>query len=77
MEKRKIEGGIICPHCGKYSNGEIIDTRSTLKGRRRRRICEFCNQRYTTIERSVISDYIIVDEIIEGLRKKYGQGDKA
>lgn len=42
--------GILCPYCGKKSNGKIIDTRQVVGGRRRRRICESCGERFTTFE---------------------------
>lgn len=61
MRKKKADEGIICPHCGQYSNGEIIDTRPSVDGRRRRRICEHCNKRYTTIEKSIVSKWIVVN----------------
>ena len=44
------EIGLFCPYCGKLSNGKIVDTRQTFGGRRRRRICESCGKRFTTIE---------------------------
>ena len=52
-KKTNIGIGIICPHCGKASNGDTIDSRPTAYGRRRRRICEHCGKRYTTIENCV------------------------
>ena len=46
-----VEGmGIFCPYCGKLTNGKVIDTRPTFGGRRRRRICESCGKRYSTVE---------------------------
>ena len=61
MRKKNADEGIICPHCGQYSNGDIIDTRPSVDGRRRRRICEHCNKRYTTIEKSIVSKWIVVN----------------
>ena len=48
--KRDDKIGIVCPYCGRNSNGKIIDSRATINGKRRRRICEHCGQRFTTIE---------------------------
>lgn len=48
-----MEFGIICPHCGNMSNGKIVDTRPTMFGKRRRRLCEHCGKRFTTIENCV------------------------
>ena len=61
MRKKITDEGIICPHCGKLSNGQIIDTRLVADGKRRRRLCEFCGKRYTTLEKSVISKYCYVE----------------
>lgn len=49
----KKEEGFICPECGLYCVGKVIDTRQTVYGRRRRRVCELCGERFTTIEKSV------------------------
>lgn len=43
--------GFICPYCGKNSNGKIIDTRPIENGRKRKRVCEFCNKQYLTVEK--------------------------
>lgn len=49
---RKVDNlGIVCPNCGKITNGDVIDTRPTYDARRRRRVCEHCGKRYTTFER--------------------------
>lgn len=40
-----------CPHCGE-SFSKVIDTRPSLsrKGVRRRRQCQHCHKRFTTME---------------------------
>ena len=45
--------GFICPNCQKYCYGKVIESRQTDYGRRRRRICELCDNRFTTIEKCV------------------------
>lgn len=40
-----------CPHCGKMVVGQIVDSRPIPYGRIRRRICEECSRRFTTIEK--------------------------
>lgn len=47
--------GLICPHCGEPTNGTVTDSREIYLGRRRRRICEHCGQRYSTIESCVMT----------------------
>lgn len=43
-----------CPHCDSKDT-KVIDTRSAGKAIRRRRVCERCQQRFTTYERAVLS----------------------
>ena len=43
-------GGFTCPNCGEVVTSRTIDSRMTLYGRRRRRICENCGKRFTTVE---------------------------
>ena len=42
--------GMVCPFCNKVCGAKTIDSRRTDYGRRRRRECEFCGKRFTTIE---------------------------
>ena len=37
-----------CPKCGGES--EVLETRSTSYGRRRREKCNFCHHRFSTVE---------------------------
>jgi transcriptional regulator NrdR family protein len=40
-----------CPNCGDRSAPQVIETRDTAKGNRRRRyLCGHCRQRFTTVE---------------------------
>ena len=51
----KIDEGFICPKCRKLTIGKVIDSRQTNYGRRRRRVCENCGGRFTTIETCVFN----------------------
>ena len=42
--------GYTCPLCNNICSGKIVDTRRTDYGKRRRRQCEKCGKRFTTIE---------------------------
>ncbi len=49
-----------CPHC-ESENTRVIDTTHDAKGGiRRRRICEDCDQRFSTYERPVLSTPLII-----------------
>lgn len=41
--------GIICPHCG-YDDSGVTDSRETIGGWRRMRVCKGCEGRFPTIE---------------------------
>ena len=41
---------MICSRCGTHT--QVVDTRSTMYGTRRRRLCPACGFRFTTYERS-------------------------
>lgn len=47
-----------CPHCN-HQNTVVVNTRRTRKGLRRRRKCEDCNERFSTLE-YYIDDAIII-----------------
>jgi transcriptional repressor NrdR len=68
-----------CPHCGE-SDSRVIDTRSSGSRIRRRRECSNCNKRFTTYERVVLSNPMVVkrdgrreefdpDKLMLGIRK--------
>lgn len=42
--------GMKCPHCGSVDGSRIIDTRDANEARRRRHVCDKCEQRFTTYE---------------------------
>jgi transcriptional regulator NrdR family protein len=41
-------GGMLCPECGERTR--IVDSRRTSGGVRRRRVCNGCEKRFTTME---------------------------
>lgn len=50
-----------CPICASMET-KVIDSRTVNDGGaiRRRRSCEFCKKRFTTLERLVITDLVVV-----------------
>lgn len=63
-------GGFICPNCKRRVIGMTVDSRVTLYGRRRRKICEACGKRFTTVEYLVGSDMNGLNGGIENANKK-------
>ena len=61
-----------CPHCG-GSDSRVIDTRSSGTRIRRRRECTSCEKRFTTYERVVLSNPLVVKR--DGRREEF-DGDK-
>ena len=68
-----------CPYCGQ-SRSRVIDTRAARNGIRRRRKCLSCGKRFTTYERAMVNDPLVVkrdgrredfsrEKILAGLRK--------
>jgi transcriptional repressor NrdR len=67
-----------CPFC-EASNARVIDTREVSDGIRRRRECQQCHQRFTTYERIVRVNLLVVkrdqsrqsfdrDKLLEGMQ---------
>lgn len=48
-----------CPHCG-WVESKVIDSRDNGETVQRRRRCERCNERFTTVERIVLNELTIV-----------------
>ena len=55
--------GFKCPKCGRTCLTQCIDSRFFTYGKRRRRQCEFCGERFNTIE--IIGDARIAQKITE------------
>ena len=67
-----------CPHCG-WIESKVTDSRDNGETVQRRRRCERCNERFTTVERIVLAELTIVkrdgrrepfsrDKLLSGLR---------
>lgn len=48
--KERDFGGFQCPYCGEICKGRISDSRRTAYGKRRRRECDKCGKKFTTVE---------------------------
>ena len=58
-----------CPYC-KFQSSRVIDTSHDARGGiRRRRICEHCNQRFSTYERPVLATPLIIKH--DGTREEF------
>lgn len=49
-----------CPFCGAIGKTHVLDTANDARGIRRRRECEVCRKRFSTVERPVIATPLIV-----------------
>jgi len=67
-----------CPYCGSTLT-RVIDTTRSARGVRRRRICKACAQRFSTVERAILTTPLVVkrdgrreefsrDKLLSGLR---------
>src|ERR1044072_6647263 len=59
---------MICPKC-KHTETQVIDSRDTVEGCRRRRTCLKCKYRFTTYERVETSNVAIVKK--DGNQEKF------
>src|SRR5574340_919022 len=48
-----------CPHCG-YADSKVLDSRDNGETVQRRRRCDRCNERFTTVERIVLNELMVV-----------------
>jgi transcriptional repressor NrdR len=48
-----------CPYCDSTET-RVIDTNRTSRGIRRRRVCQECGQRFSTIERAILTAPLVV-----------------
>ena len=48
-----------CPYCGS-ARTRVIDTTRNARGVRRRRVCKACEQRFSTVERAVLTTPLVV-----------------
>ena len=58
-----------CPYC-RSENTRVIDTSHDARGGvRRRRVCQDCNQRFSTHERAILSSPLVVKQ--DGTREEF------
>jgi transcriptional repressor NrdR len=58
-----------CPHC-QYDQSRVLDTTHDSRGGvRRRRECESCKQRFTTVERPLLATPLIIKK--DGTREEF------
>ena len=57
-----------CPYCGKAST-RVIDTTRSTRGVRRRRVCKSCGQRFSTVERAILTTPLVVKR--DGRREEF------
>ena len=48
-----------CPYCGN-ARTRVIDTTRNARGVRRRRVCKACEQRFSTVERAILTTPLVV-----------------
>lgn len=63
---------MICPKC-KHTETKVVDSRDTGEGReiRRRRECEKCEYRFSTLEKLIKTNFIVVKR--DGAREAYSR----
>ena len=59
-----------CPSCGNMET-KVLDSRVVDDGRgiRRRRMCEYCEQRFSTMEKIVVTDLVVIKK--DGTKELY------
>ena len=59
-----------CPYCG-YFDSKVIDSRDNGETVQRRRRCERCSERFTTMERIVLNELMVVKR--DGRREPFSR----
>ena len=57
-----------CPYCGN-ARTRVIDTTHSATGIRRRRVCRACDQRFSTMERAILTTPLVVKR--DGHREEF------
>jgi transcriptional repressor NrdR len=58
-----------CPYC-QFEESRVLDTSHDSRGNvRRRRVCEQCNQRFSTLERAILATPLIIKQ--DGTREEF------
>lgn len=69
--------GIVCPGCNSIRT-KVIDSRDHEFGRKRRRLCQRCGERFTTWEMTEATSHVYeVSEIYKALSKMKAIFDEA
>ena len=60
-----------CPYCD-HSKTRVIDTSHDMRGgTRRRRVCDSCNQRFSSYERPILATPLIIKR--DGMREEFSR----
>ena len=59
-----------CPYCG-YDDSRVVDSRDNGETVQRRRRCERCHERFTTVERVVLNELMVVKR--DGRREPFSR----
>jgi len=60
-----------CPYCG-HKKTRVIDTsHDTRGGTRRRRVCDFCHQRFSSYERPILTTPLLIKR--DGTREEFSR----
>src|SRR5512146_3444022 len=71
MARKARQGEVMqCPHCG-WIESKVIDSRDNGETVQRRRRCERCNERFTTMERIVLNELMVVKR--DGRREPFSR----
>ena len=57
-----------CPYC-ESALTRVIDTNRTTRGIRRRRVCQKCKQRFSTVERAILTTPLVIKR--DGRREEF------
>ena len=60
-----------CPYCGNGRTRVIDTTHDARGGIRRRRVCQNCNQRFSTLERAILATPLVVKR--GGIREEFSR----
>jgi transcriptional repressor NrdR len=59
-----------CPYCGSVHT-RVIDTTHDARGIRRRRVCDKCERRFSTVERAILTTPLVVKR--DGRREEFSR----
>ena len=59
-----------CPYCN-HARTRVIDTSHSVRGVRRRRVCDACGRRFSTMERAILTTPLVVKR--DGQREEFNR----